>query len=391
VCLAEAARLLFTKFCVGKASRVSRKLQNLPCFPCTVNSCSITQYTLWLFVFISIYFFFIYYSFLRTIPFIPLLSRGPRQKRKARLTAFSQTPLIGLSSCKVLAPPKPWGARIYFLSHLVCCFDFYSPVHIHIDLIDTRTQGVALLSLEQPTKFIEKKAITRKVFPSSHPTMAELFPPVTARILDAEDDGLISLELQDGAVYQGYSFGAEKSVAGELVFQTGMVGYPESITDPSYRGQILVITFPLVGNYGVPSRDTMDDLLKDLPAHFESSQIHIAGLITASYSGEDFSHFLATSSLGTWLKEQGVPAIYGVDTRALTKRIRQEGSMLGRMLLQKPALSNGHTNGLTTGSSAITSSKDWRSAFETIEWVNPNERNLVADGKPLRNPDPQQD
>ena len=132
----------------------------------------------------------------------------------------------------------------------------------------------------------------------------------------------------------------------------------------------------------------MDDLLKDLPAHFEASQIHIAGLITASYSGEDYSHFLATSSLGTWLKEQGVPAIYGVDTRALTKRIRQEGSMLGRMLLQKSNLLNGYTNGLTNGTMAITSSENWRSAFETIEWVNPNTQNLVADGESWLGPSP---
>jgi carbamoyl-phosphate synthase / aspartate carbamoyltransferase len=218
--------------------------------------------------------------------------------------------------------------------------------------------------------------------------MAEIYPPVTAQILEGKDEGLIALELQDGAIYQGYSFGAKKSVAGELVFQTGMVGYPESITDPSYRGQILVITFPLVGNYGVPSRETMDDLLKDLPAHFESSQIHIAGLITASYSGEDYSHFLATSSLGTWLKEQGVPAIYGVDTRALTKRIRQEGSMLGRMLLQKANLSNGHTNGLPNGTMTVAASGDWRSAFETIDWVNPNTQNLVADGESTLIPSP---
>jgi carbamoyl-phosphate synthase/aspartate carbamoyltransferase len=204
------------------------------------------------------------------------------------------------------------------------------------------------------------------------------FGPVTAQLLDGEDEGLMSLELEDGAVYQGYSFGAQKSVAGELVFQTGMVGYPESITDPSYRGQILVITFPLVGNYGVPSRDTLDDLLKDLPAHFESSQIHIAGLITSSYTGEDYSHYLATSSLGSWLKEQGIPAVYGVDTRALTKRIRTEGSMLGRMLLQKPKNSNGLVNG---AASALLASKNWRSAFETIDWVNPNEKNLVADGE----------
>ncbi|TVY19993.1 Protein pyrABCN [Lachnellula arida] len=207
----------------------------------------------------------------------------------------------------------------------------------------------------------------------------KVYGPVAAQILNGTDEGLISLELQDGTVYQGYSFGAKKSVAGELVFQTGMVGYPESITDPSYRGQILVITFPLVGNYGVPSRETMDELLKDLPAHFEASEIHIAGLITASYSGEDYSHYLATSSLGTWLKEQGVPAIYGVDTRALTKRIREEGSMLGRMLIQKQTLTNGHANGLSNGTSAITSSATWRSYFEALDWVNPNSKNLVAD------------
>lgn len=204
---------------------------------------------------------------------------------------------------------------------------------------------------------------------------------MAAEILDGTDDGLISLELQDGVVYQGYSFGAKKSVAGELVFQTGMVGYPESITDPSYRGQILVITFPLVGNYGVPSRETMDDVLKDLPAHFESNQIHIAGLVTASYSGENFSHFLATSSLATWLKEQGIPAIYGVDTRELTKRIREEGSMLGRMMVQKEGLTNGHVNGNANGTSAIFSGKGWRSSFETIDWLNPNAKNLVADGE----------
>jgi carbamoyl-phosphate synthase / aspartate carbamoyltransferase len=203
-------------------------------------------------------------------------------------------------------------------------------------------------------------------------------PPAAARSLDAGDERLISLELEDGGVYQGYSFGAQKSIAGELVFQTGMVGYSESLTDPSYRGQILVITFPLVGNYGVPSRETVDELLKGLPAHFESSEIHIAGLVTASYAGEDYSHYLATSSLGAWLKEQGVPAMYGVDTRALTKRIRTEGSMLGRILLEKVSSPNGYASDGTSPSEAL---KDWRAAFETIDWVNPNTRNLVAEGE----------
>lgn len=204
------------------------------------------------------------------------------------------------------------------------------------------------------------------------------YQPASARVVDSSDDGLVCLELQDGSTFQGYSFGAKKSVAGELVFQTGMVGYPESVTDPSYRGQILVITFPLVGNYGVPSREATDKLLGDLPEYFEANQIHIAGLVTASYSGEDYSHYLASSSLGTWLKEQGIPAIYGVDTRALTKRIRVEGSMLGRMLLQKQDESNG-VNGVDGTFSH--SRKLTRDDFETVEWVNPNEKNLVAEGK----------
>lgn len=187
----------------------------------------------------------------------------------------------------------------------------------------------------------------------------------------------MALELQDGYVCFGESFGANKSIAGELVFQTGMVGYPESITDPSYRGQILVITFPLVGNYGVPSRDEMDSLLKDLPAHFEAREIHIAGLVVATYAGEEYSHHLATSSLGAWLKEQGVPAITGVDTRALTKRIRDEGSMLGR-LLQRTQSSSIPT-ALTTG----TSESDWTSDFASVEWLDPNKKNLVAEGNSL--------
>ncbi|KAI0890338.1 carbamoyl-phosphate synth [Annulohypoxylon maeteangense] len=204
------------------------------------------------------------------------------------------------------------------------------------------------------------------------------YEPASARIVGSEDEGLMCLDLEDHSSYQGYSFGAKKSIAGELVFQTGMVGYPESVTDPSYRGQILVITFPLVGNYGVPSRETMDELLRDRPAHFESSQIHIAGLVVSSYAGEDFSHFLATSSLGTWLKEQGVPAMYGVDTRALTERIRQEGSMLGRMLLQKQGLTNGTTNGVN-GTVNHQIKQDWKSHFDSIDWVNPNTKNLVAE------------
>src|SRR6202040_3772657 len=84
----------------------------------------------------------------------------------------------------------------------------------------------------------------------------------------------------------------------------GMVGYTESLTDPSYEGQILILTYPLIGNYGVPNRPTSVD---NLPLEFESSRIHVAALVVGYYS-EDYSHFLAKSSLGTWLKENDVPA-----------------------------------------------------------------------------------
>lgn len=200
------------------------------------------------------------------------------------------------------------------------------------------------------------------------------------------EDKLIALEVREGndvvRFCEGKSFGAERSVAGELVFQTGMVGYEESVTDPSYRGQILVMTYPLVGNYGVPSREERDPLLKDLPAHFEASEIHIAGLVVASYCGEDYSHHLATSSLGKWLKEQNVPAICGVDTRALTKMIREQGSMLGRLRLQKAgtSISAPITNGVTL-TNGITSKDGKKPEFEDVEWSNPNSKNLVADGE----------
>ena len=197
------------------------------------------------------------------------------------------------------------------------------------------------------------------------------------------DEKVMYLELEDGATYTGQSFGAEKSVAGELVFQTGLVGYPESLTDPSYRGQILVITFPLIGNYGAPSRLEMDRSIADMPAYFEATQIHVAGLVVASYSGEEFSHFLAASSLGTWLKEQGIPAMQGVDTRALTKRIREEGTMLGKLRIENQLKSNGivEYKPTTNGIQSCSLSPDWRSHTKDVDWLDPNARNLVAEGE----------
>ncbi|SFF36604.1 glutamine-hydrolyzing carbamoyl-phosphate synthase small subunit [Sunxiuqinia elliptica] len=155
----------------------------------------------------------------------------------------------------------------------------------------------------------------------------------------------VSLVLEDGTRFEGKSFGYDQSVAGEVVFYTAMTGYPESLTDPSYTGQILVSTYPMIGNYGVPT-----DLQKEgIHAHYESHKVHISGLIISDYSSE-YSHWNAMKSLGDWLKEWQVPGLYDIDTRALTKILRVKGSMLGKIEFED----------------------------EPIELYDPNKENLVA-------------
>lgn len=138
----------------------------------------------------------------------------------------------------------------------------------------------------------------------------------------------IKLVLQDGSIFTGFSFGAKKSIAGEVVFNTGMVGYPEALTDPSYKGQILVLTYPLIGNYGVPSK-TKDK--NNILNNFESNKIQVQGLIISDYS-QEYSHWSAVKSLSKWLKEENIPGVYGIDTRALTKKLREKGTMLGKII-----------------------------------------------------------
>ena len=137
----------------------------------------------------------------------------------------------------------------------------------------------------------------------------------------------MKLVLEDGTEIQGGSFGFEQSVAGEVVFNTAMIGYPESLSDPSYKGQILVLTYPLIGNYGIPESRIEDKLL----SHFESSGAQISGLIVSEYSSF-YNHWNAKGSLGDWLKENKVPAMFGADTRMLTKIIRDQGAMLGKLI-----------------------------------------------------------
>jgi carbamoyl-phosphate synthase small subunit len=162
------------------------------------------------------------------------------------------------------------------------------------------------------------------------------------------DNTRATLILEDGTRFAGFSFGAKVSVSGETVFNTAMTGYPESLTDPSYSGQILVLTFPLEGNYGVPGDERENGLLR----YFESEKIHIRALVVSDYSAE-YSHWNAVKSLGEWLSENGIPAIYGVDTRAITKLIRENGVMLGKVVVE--------------------------GAPEPAEFDDPNRNNLVAE------------
>ena len=137
------------------------------------------------------------------------------------------------------------------------------------------------------------------------------------------------LILDDGTEFCGWSFGAEQNTVGEVVFNTAMTGYPESLTDPSYAGQILVTTFPLIGNYGVPETGG-----EPLPTFMESDRIHVKALVVADYS-EKYSHWNAKESLADWLKREGIPAISGIDTRRLTMLLRERGVMRGRIILSE--------------------------------------------------------
>ena len=139
-----------------------------------------------------------------------------------------------------------------------------------------------------------------------------------------------TLILDDGTRFEGLSFGYEKPVAGEVVFNTAMTGYPESLTDPSYAGQLMTLTYPLIGNYGVPPFTFGSN---GLPDFMESERIHAEALIVSDYS-EECSHWNANETLAEWLKREHVPGITGIDTRELTKVLREHGVMMGRIVME---------------------------------------------------------
>ena len=138
----------------------------------------------------------------------------------------------------------------------------------------------------------------------------------------------VTLVLSDGTKFHGKSFGSEKPVAGEVVFNTAMMGYPESLTGPSYAGQLMTLTYPLVGNYGVPPFSIENN---GLATFMESDKIYASAIIVSDYS-EQYSHWNATESLADWLKREGVPGITGIDTRELTKVLREHGVMMGQII-----------------------------------------------------------
>lgn len=150
---------------------------------------------------------------------------------------------------------------------------------------------------------------------------------VTSSPLPTREGKGVRLLLDDGTVFHGKSFGFEKPVAGEVVFNTAMTGYPESLTDPSYAGQLMTLTYPLVGNYGVPPFTLEPD---GLATFMESEHIHAEAIIVSDYS-ENYSHWNAVESLGDWLKREQIPGITGIDTRELTKVLREHGVMMGRI------------------------------------------------------------
>ena len=165
------------------------------------------------------------------------------------------------------------------------------------------------------------------------------------------------LTLSDGSQFIGKSFGYESPVSGEVVFNTAMTGYPESLTDPSYAGQILTFTYPLIGNYGVPDTASGDD---KLPLFMESDRIHAKAIIVSDYS-ENYSHWNAKESLSEWLKREHIPGITGIDTRRLTMLLREHGVMTGKITLSPTQQSS---QSLSDSDSSVE-----EVAYDSVNWV----------------------
>jgi carbamoyl-phosphate synthase small subunit len=184
--------------------------------------------------------------------------------------------------------------------------------------------------------------------------------------------------LEDGSVFEGIGFGYTTSIVGEVVFNTGMVGYTETLTDPSYRGQILCLTYPLVGNYGVPSKEEKDEF--GLPKYFESDQIQIKGLLIHNLAALA-SHWSCIQTLDQWLYEEKIPGIYAIDTRTITKLLRTNGVMKGAMIVERPSISSSTVNSSSAHQDTITK------IYENVKRHNYGAQNFmheVSTKKPIK-------
>lgn len=170
------------------------------------------------------------------------------------------------------------------------------------------------------------------------------------------------LLLEDGTVFQGVGFGAEIEVSGEVVFNTSMYGYPELLTDPSYYDQIVVMTYPIIGSYGVPSRSLSDQ--HGLPLHFESDSVKVKGYAVHSLSNP--SHWSSERTLQDWLESENVPGISGIDTRALTRKLRTNGTMLGTLKVTSGEL------GLEQGERGLKKMQD-PNQYDLVRHVSPTQ------------------
>merc|ERR1712225_226292 len=231
-----------------------------------------------------------------------------------------------------------------------CCAYEWAPVSFHVPGLYLRSHLESFSELKSfhqpPTAYLFTKnqiqcshafsgprLSSRRVESPSWLNKPDSWPPSKEVLVvlcqQAVPELHLSRTIRDGPVFHGKSFGAKSNISGEAVFTTSLVGYPESMTDPSYRGQILVFTQPLIGNYGVPSSARDDHgLLK----YFESPNIQCVGVVVADYA-EKYSHWTAVESLSEWCAREGVPAISGVDTRAIVTHLREVGSSLARITI----------------------------------------------------------
>ena len=242
--------------------------------------------------------------------------------RFEKVTIYTVCGLLGSISRKAPIPSRRLHANIPESKHLnVLGINLRTMALIHCYEWVDKSSSLHLFQAFPP------KCNTQLVYGKGRRDVDLFFAHINQKTIYPMKKAKATLVLEDGSAYEGYSFGYQGSSAGELVFNTAMTGYPESLTDPSYKGQVLVATYPLIGNYGVPDNTSDDAIFR----FWESEAIQVSALVVSEYS-EQFSHWNASQSLSAWLQEHKIPAISGIDTRALAKKLRERGSTLAKIV-----------------------------------------------------------